>query len=124
MSKVHKSLSKQTEEAEECREGLGLQEKARYFEKLQFIGGKESYELAPTSWTHDDPAILPSITYPDIVNYLVFSLSPYTVEDLKSYKGLEAYNQMACGWVLEAQYQVIDDHCVVKAKVSNVNVNA
>ncbi|KAL3885168.1 hypothetical protein ACJMK2_025263 [Sinanodonta woodiana] len=37
--------------------------------------------------------LLPSVTYPDIVNYLVFSPSPYSSEDLKSYKGLDAYNQ-------------------------------
>ena len=76
--------------------------------------------LAPFSWIRDDLVILPSVAYPDMVNYLVFSPSPYTAEDLKSYKGLEAYNQMVCGWVREMQYQVINDRCVVvKAKVSN-----
>ena len=83
------------------------------------IGGADPYELAPSSWINDDPESLPSVCYPDIVNYLVFSPSPYTAEDLKAYKSLEAYNQMVCGWVREIQYQVIDDRCVAKAKVSN-----
>ncbi|KAM3620466.1 uncharacterized protein V6R79_023899 [Siganus canaliculatus] len=109
-------MSKRTHDVKDNREGLGVQERARYLEKLRFIGGNDLYELAPTSWTRDDPAILPSLTYPDIVNYLVFSPSPYRAEDLKSYKGLEAYNHMMCGWVRETQDQVINDHCAVKAK--------
>ncbi len=35
------------------------------------IGGKYPYDLPPLSWT-DDPTILPSISYPDIVNYFSF----------------------------------------------------
>lgn len=88
------------------REGLGKQERAQYFDKLKLIGGKDSYELAPFSWT-DDLTILPNISYPDIVNY------PYTAKDLKCYKGLEAYNQMVCEWVREAQHQHVlyDMYC-------------
>ena len=98
---------------------IGKDRKAWYFKKLRFIGGADPYELAPSSWIRDDPVILPSCAYPDIVNYLVFSPSPHTAEDLKSYKGLEVYNQMVCGWVRETQYQVMNDCCVVKAKVNN-----
>ena len=117
--KPKKSLSKGVIDAKAYREGLGPGEKARYLRKLDLIGGADPYELAPSSWINDDPESLPSVCYPDIVNYLVFSPSPYTAEDLKAYKSLEAYNQMVCGWVREIQYQVIDDRCVAKAKVSN-----
>ena len=41
------------------------------------------------------------ISYPDIVNYFLFALSPLTKEELKAYKGLESYNQFASGWVKE-----------------------
>ncbi|KAM3599132.1 uncharacterized protein V6R79_000525 [Siganus canaliculatus] len=37
MSKGHKSSSKRTHEAKDYREGLGVQEKARYLKILQFI---------------------------------------------------------------------------------------
>ena len=117
--KPKKSSSKGVIHAKAYREGLGPGEKARYLRKLDLIGGADPYELAPSSWINDDPESLPSVCYPDIVNYLVFSPSPYTAEDLKAYKSLEAYNQMVCGWVREIQYQVIDDRCVAKAKVSN-----
>ncbi|CAK6974446.1 uncharacterized protein LOC112843172 [Scomber scombrus] len=112
--KPPKSSSKCVVDAKAYREGLGPQEKERYLEKLRFIGGADPYELASSSWINDDPESLPSIAYPDIVNYLVFSPSPYTAEDLKSYKSLEAYNQMVCGWVREMQYQVINDRCHIK----------
>ena len=69
----------------------------RYKEKLKVIGGVD-----PCCIEGDDrisrEATLPDITYPDVVNYLVFSPSPYTTEDMKSYKSLEAYNQVLDGW--------------------------
>ncbi|WAR15964.1 LOW QUALITY PROTEIN: hypothetical protein MAR_030558, partial [Mya arenaria] len=41
----------------------------------------------------------------------------YTLDDLKCYKGLEAYNQFNCGWVSGISTAVIDKKHVVKAKV-------
>ena len=81
MSKQPKSSSKRVQDAKAYREGLIPQENVRYFEKLRFIGGADPYELAP-SWIRDDPGLLPSVAYPDILNYRVFSLSPLTEEDL------------------------------------------
>ena len=43
----------------------------------------------------------PSISYPDIVNYFLFTLSPLTKEELKAYEGLESYNQFVSGWFEE-----------------------
>jgi hypothetical protein len=75
--------------------------------------------MTTSVWSRpDDVKLLPKITYPDIVNYLVFSPSPYTSDDMKSYKGLDAYNQFVCGWVREKTTRIIDDKCLVKAKVS------
>lgn len=55
-------------------------------------------------WINEDLEILSSLALPDIVNELVFWPIPYTAEDLKSYKGLEAYYQMLCGWMREMHY--------------------
>ena len=84
MSKRPKRSPKRVQDPKAYREGLGPQENRRYVEKIGFIGGADPYQLAPSSWICDDPVILPSVGYPDIVNYLVFSPSPYT-EDLKAY---------------------------------------
>ena len=62
----------------------------RYESKLELIGGKDPYKFSDTEWNLD-PAHFPDVTYPDIVNYLVFQTSAYTLEELKAYKSLEAY---------------------------------
>ena len=62
----------------------------RYKEKLIAIENIDPYllEEADFSTCVDD---LPDITYPDIVNYLVFHPSPYLAEDMKAYKSLEVF---------------------------------
>ena len=88
-------------------------ERERYLRKIEIIG-EDPYEVADLS---PDWILLPKVTYPDIVNYLLFTPSPYTSEDLKSYKGLEAYNQMVSGWVRDVQSKEIKGKCLVRAKV-------
>ena len=80
------------------------------------IGGHDPYKL-PSDSLSKDPKVLPSITYPDIFNYLVMNPSPYTKEDLKAYKGLEAVKQFVAGFVRDISTYVHSDHCLVKAKV-------
>ena len=99
------------------RETLQGPEKLRYDAKLEVIGNTDPYQFAPSEWT-DDVMLLPSTSYFDIMNYLVFSPSPYTMDDLRAYKGLNAYNQFVCGWVREKKICVKEGVCVVTAKVS------
>ncbi|WAR08982.1 hypothetical protein MAR_018940 [Mya arenaria] len=65
----------------------------------------------------DDKSLLPTISYPDIVNYLIFTPSPYSKDDLKAYKGLNCYVQAYCGWVSEVKAAVVGDRHVVIGKV-------
>ena len=68
--------------ASDYMEKLDPPTRKRYKEKLKVIGGVD-----PCCIEGDDrisrEATLPDITYPDVVNYLVFSPSPYTTEDNK-----------------------------------------
>ena len=66
-----------------------------------------------------DPDLLPPLTYPDIVNYLVFGLSAYTLREFKSYKSLEAHEQFCNGWVQDLLIHKPEncDNTVVLAKV-------
>ena len=95
------------------RDALDSSERVRYDAKIKLIGN----EFDQFDW-NDDVKLLPSTSYFDIFNYLVFSPSPYTMEDLRAYKGLEAYNQFVCGWVREKQVCVKQDVCVITARVS------
>lgn len=109
-----KRLAKQTESLS-YKDGLTIEERKRYEAKLMIIGGCDPYE-ANFAWTKNVD-IFPSVTYPDIVNYLLFTPSAYSADDLKSYKSLEAYNQFVCGWVRDTAGTVQGDHLVVTAKV-------
>ena len=86
MSKLTKTSIKCAEAAQRYRENLEADAKARYFEKLTIIDDEYPYELGTLS---TDEKLLPAIIYPDIVNYLLFTPSPYTADDLKSYRGLQ-----------------------------------
>ena len=67
-------------------EALGPEELARYKEKIEDIGGRDPYKISPQLMSKD-LTILPSISYPDIVNYLIFKKSAYTIDDFKAKKG-------------------------------------
>ena len=88
---------------------LDADSKKRYVVKIGIIGGQDPYKLE-SSDVSADPKTLPSVNYPDIVNYLVYSPSPYTLEDLKCYKGLEAYNQFVNGWVRDSDGTSVHFH--------------
>ena len=98
------------------KDGLSIEEKQRYEAKLSIVGGLYPYE-EKLCWSQNVD-ILPSVTYPDIVNYLLFTPSPYSADDLKAYKSLEAYNQFVCGWVRDKTGIVHGEHVIVMAKVS------
>ena len=90
---------------------------SRYHDKLRLINGEDPYERPKKDWNFD-PNSLPAIAYPDIVNYCVYSQSAYTLNDLKGYKSLEAYNQFICGWVSDVCAREVSGHVVVTARVS------
>ena len=67
-----------------------------------------------------DIKLLPSITYPDIVNYLVFNPSPFTAQHMKAFKSLEAYNQAFNGWLSDVLWKEVNSVIIIKAKVLNI----
>ena len=67
-----------------------------YLEKVSIIGSVDPYALTDEAFSMT-PHCYPSITYPDIVNYLIFGTSPFTSEQMKAYKGVDVYNQVLEG---------------------------
>ncbi|CAK6974348.1 uncharacterized protein LOC114459273 [Scomber scombrus] len=80
------------------RNKLTASAKQRYEEKLSDINNIDRYELPAAEWDRDLDH-LPPCTYMDIVNYLVFGISHYTMQEFKSHKPLESYETFCCGWV-------------------------
>lgn len=89
----------------------------RYVEKISVVG------IDPYCLRQEDLvtelAIFPKIMYPDIVNYLIYKTSAYTLNALKAYKGLEVYNQAVCGWVTYIGVKHFGENALVLAKVKN-----
>ncbi|KAH3887783.1 hypothetical protein DPMN_011804 [Dreissena polymorpha] len=75
------------------RDHLEGKERKRYEEKISLIGGRDPYALSKGDLVSDNKC-LPSVTYIDIVNYLINTKSAYTFEQLKAYKSMEAINQL------------------------------
>ena len=55
----------------------------RYNEKMELIEKKDRYTLSENEFSVDFDNF-PSISYPEIVNYLVFRPSPYSADDMKA----------------------------------------
>ena len=77
---------------------LAADVRKRYIEKISKIDFIDPYLLKPTDLNYDSN-VLPQVSYPDIVNYLLFAPSPMTGEQLKCYKSMDAYNYYLSGFV-------------------------
>ena len=98
-------------------DGLTGKTREGYLEKLNLIDGVDPFEINHRSWKYD-LSLYPAITYPDLVFFLSNTPSPYTLEDFKAYKSLEAFNQFLSEWVKEIRVMEIGDNRVVSARVS------
>ncbi len=65
-----------------------LNKEAKYLEKIKTINKLNPYEHK--EWSSDLNK-LPHITFPLVFSYLVCGVSPYTFEQFKNYKSLEAH---------------------------------
>ena len=80
------------------RETLALERRKSYDEKLKLIENIDPYNVSNFLFS-DSMELWTEIEFPDIANYLIFSTSSYTKEQLKAAKSLDAYNYFVAGWV-------------------------
>ena len=94
----------------------------RYNEKTELTEDKDPHTLSENEFSVDFDNF-PPISYPDIINYLVFRPSPYSVGDMKAYKSLKAYNQVIEGWIRGVKVNLNENGLtVVKGKVGCTTV--
>ena len=87
---------------------LGKEDEIRYKEKLTLSDETtttDPYGLS-NNWKNN-VLLLPDISWADIYNYLINMPSPYTHENLKAYKSLEAFNFFVCNHVQDMFYHSI-----------------
>lgn len=87
---------------------LNVEDRKKYNEKLKITLGIDPYNVN-SKFFSDLMDLWPEVEFPDIVTYLLFSKSPYTKEQLKAYKSLEAYQYFVDGFV----------SCIFVGKVSS-----
>ncbi|KAH7940353.1 hypothetical protein HPB52_023540 [Rhipicephalus sanguineus] len=73
--------------------------RVRYKETIELCENVDPYTLRLGTDTSADSSLLPSIAHGDIVNYLVFSTSFVTLDQMKAYKALESHDYFTSVWV-------------------------
>ena len=100
------------------KDGLDNVTRKRYLQKIKCIGldPYDYYEVGNDSFSADQ-GLLPAVTYMDIVNYFINTKSPYTFEQLKAVKSLDAYNQFVNGWVKDVLSLRVNNMVLVIGRV-------
>ena len=95
-------------------EGLDEKAKARYKEKIALIDRNDLFEKVVGGETFD--GVVP-VDACDLVSYLVLQTSFITLEQFKARKGLEAYNQLVCGWIKDVSTTKISGKYLTTGRV-------
>ena len=61
----------------------------------------------------------PEVTYSDIVNYLVYTQSAYTLAELKGYRSLQGYNYFISRFVQDIGHALLDSKSVFLGKAKH-----
>ena len=80
------------------RNSLIAENRQMYDEKLKIIAGIDPYSVSANFFSQSMTE-WPAIEFPDIANYLLFSTSEFTKEQVKAYKSLQSYQYFVAGWV-------------------------
>ncbi|KAG0422948.1 hypothetical protein HPB47_001234 [Ixodes persulcatus] len=72
---------------------------ARYESKVMMCDGVDQFTLHNGADTTSDADVQPATTHVDIINYLVLSTNYVSLQQMKAFKALDAYNYFTSGWV-------------------------
>ena len=91
-----------------------------YIKKLTLTTGEclpDPYTLVAEEW---EEFKFPDITWRDVTEYLIETISLYTKQSMKAYKSLEVFDYFLCGHVQQCFYHDIYSackFCFIKSKV-------
>ena len=91
----------------------------QYREKLKVTGNTDPYSAPDCDLSVKIGDFL-SMCYPDIVNYLVFSQSPFSAYNMRAYKKLKSYNQVIESWVRDGKAMTTSGLKVLKGALSGL----
>ena len=81
------------------RDSLSAENRAIYDAKLKLTANIDPYSVSANVFAQS-MVKWPEIEFPDIVNYLLFSIKQVsTKEQVKAYKSLQAYQYVVAGWM-------------------------
>lgn len=93
-------------------------ESSEYKSKLR-IGNiliPDPYSICQERW-ENNPIMWPDIHEGDIFMYLIEKSSEYTMQSLKAYRSLEAYQYFIAGHVSEIVSTKFESHIILRAKI-------
>lgn len=96
--------------------GLSQENKKRYLEKLILLKGQDPYALEKKVFSMSLDEI-PQVTMATITDFLIFRVSPFTQKEIRAYKSLEAFAQVASRWVEDIRAKEINGNICVLGRV-------
>ena len=90
----------------------------RYKDKIKIVP-VDPYCVPSEDWS-EDASLLPTVADEDLVEYLLFRTSYYTMAQYKAVKQLGATNQLTSGWIqgVLCHKPVDSEYVIIKAKVT------
>ena len=89
--------------------------RTRYLSKINCIG-YDPYTL-DSKFYSEGPQNLPTVSYYDVMNYLIFGKSAYTEQQKRNFKSMDSYRMFVDGWVQAISFKEETDNYVIRSKV-------
>lgn len=95
---------------------LSQENQLRYLEKLIPLGGVDPYTLSNKDFSQEKN-YTSKITYDKITQYLMCQISPFTQEEIRASKSMDAWVKVVCKWIKSIHFARFESYTLVVGKV-------